>query len=127
MSTRAERLATERNVWVATTRPDGRPHLTPIWFVFVDARVWLCTGAPAVKARNLRANSSVSFALENGSEPVTGEGVAVVHAGLDTVPGSVLEAFRSKYDWDLTTDATYQTVIEISITKWLHPGDTVVE
>ena len=32
---RDERLRTEANVWLATMRPDGRPHVSPIWFVWV--------------------------------------------------------------------------------------------
>ena len=28
----AQRLATEPILWLATTRPDGRPHLVPVWF-----------------------------------------------------------------------------------------------
>ena len=28
-----ERMAAAQNYWVATVRPDGRPHLTPAWGV----------------------------------------------------------------------------------------------
>ena len=31
-----ERLEKARNYWVATTRPDGRPHTVPVWGVLVD-------------------------------------------------------------------------------------------
>jgi PPOX class probable F420-dependent enzyme len=125
MTTRAERLATEANVWFAAVRPDGRPHLTPIWFVWVDDRMWLCTQDQAVKVRNVRANPKVSVALENGNAPVTGEGVAVVRRR-DAAPPSVRGAFIDKYEWDIASDTDgYGVVIEVTITKWLQPGGTV--
>ena len=46
-----DRLATDPNIWLATTRADGQPHLTPIWFVWLHERVWICTSGRSVKAR----------------------------------------------------------------------------
>ena len=37
----AERLHTEKNVWLCTVRSDGSPHLTPIWFVHHDDAFWV--------------------------------------------------------------------------------------
>lgn len=127
MTTRLERLASEMNVWLATVRPDGRPHLTPIWFVWVEERMWLCTQEQAVKARNVRSNPKVSVALENGSAPVTGEGIATIRRPAE-VPPAVRDAFVDKYEWDIDSDADgYGAVIEITIEKWLYPsGETAV-
>lgn len=124
MTSRAERLATDRNLWFAAVRADGRPHLTPIWFVHVDDRIWLCTMAGSVKVRLVRTNPHVSVALEDGNAPVTGEGTAAVR-DVAAVPAAVREAFVSKYEWDLSEDPGY-VVIEIAVTKWLSPGETVV-
>lgn len=124
MASRAERLATDRNLWLAAVRADGRPHLTPIWFVHVDEHLWLCTMATAVKARLVHANPHVSVALEDGDAPVTGEGRALVRPAAD-VPQSVRDAFTMKFDWDITEDPGY-VVIDITVTKWLAPGETVV-
>ncbi|MEI6136703.1 MAG: pyridoxamine 5'-phosphate oxidase family protein [Chloroflexota bacterium] len=30
------RLRTAMNYWIATTRPDGRPHAAPVWGVWLD-------------------------------------------------------------------------------------------
>jgi F420H(2)-dependent biliverdin reductase len=119
MATRAERLRAEPNIWLATSRPTGKPHLTPIWFVFVDDAVWICTGESAVKARNMAANPLVSIALEDGNAPVVGEGVA--HR-VTAVPASVIAEFQRKHNWDITTDDEYQAVFRIEIAKWLHPS-----
>ena len=69
---RSKRLASEANLWLATVRRSGEPHLTPVWFIWVDERLWVCTTAKAVKVRNITANGAVSFALEDGNAPVTG-------------------------------------------------------
>jgi PPOX class probable F420-dependent enzyme len=124
MTSRAERLATDMNVWFAAVRADGRPHLTPIWFVYVDDHMWLCTTAGAVKARLVRANPRVSVALEDGNAPVTGEGTAVVRPVGDA-PDKVRNAFQAKYAWDIREDPD-NVVIDITIAKWLSPGATIV-
>ncbi len=104
------RLQTEQNLWLATVRPNGAPHLVPIWFVWVSGKVYLCTGADSVKARNLMGNPHVSIALEDGSQPLVIEGEARM---IEPVDPGVVEAFRDKYEWDIITDETYTQVIEI--------------
>jgi PPOX class probable F420-dependent enzyme len=42
--------------WLATVRPDGRPHVTPLLTVWDDDAPWFCTGADERKGRNLAAN-----------------------------------------------------------------------
>ena len=40
---------------LATVRPDGRPHVVPLWFVLdTDGSVVIATGENSVKGRNLR-------------------------------------------------------------------------
>lgn len=116
------RLATERNVWLTTVRPDGRPHLVPIWFVFVRERFWIATGAASVKVRNLMANPAVCVSLEGGNEPVVAEGVAHLHPS--PFPDDVVESFMTKFSWDITTDhdpdVGVVALCEISVTRWLY-------
>lgn len=100
-------------MWVATVRPDGRPHLTPIWFAVADEKWYFVTDPGSVKARNLQHNSRVALALEDGSDPYVVEGVA------RQVPASpeVVRLFRQKFDWDITTDTKYSVIYEVEITK----------
>jgi PPOX class probable F420-dependent enzyme len=115
----ADRLASESNCWLATTRPDGRPHLTPIWFVFHGGRFWVCTTPRAVKVRNLRAHPSVSVSLESGGAPVVADGHAVLHEG-PPFPSDVVEAFVDKFDWDLDHDDDgYTVLVEVVVDRWL--------
>lgn len=49
-----ERMANARKYWVATVRPDGRPHLTPVWGLWVEGAFYFGSGPRTRKARNLR-------------------------------------------------------------------------
>jgi uncharacterized pyridoxamine 5'-phosphate oxidase family protein len=110
------RLTTESNIWLATIRADNTSHLVPIWFVWVEGKAYICTSADSAKSRNLQSNPHVSFALENGNAPVVLEGCARFMP-IEVVPPAVIEAFQSKYDWNILTDSTYNQVIEIEPMK----------
>ncbi|MGZ4724610.1 MAG: pyridoxamine 5'-phosphate oxidase family protein, partial [Ilumatobacteraceae bacterium] len=97
-----ERLHEARNVWLATVRPDGRPHVAPVWFVYVEDRIWIGTGLTSVRVRNLRNNPAASACLEQGDEPLVAEGTVVIHESAR--PATVVDAFRGKYDWDITIE-----------------------
>ena len=66
-----KRLHEARNVWLATVRSDGRPHVAQLWFVYVEDRIWIGTGLTSVRVRNLRSNPAASACLEPGDEPQT--------------------------------------------------------
>lgn len=70
------RLRTAENYWLATVSPDGRPHVTPIWGVWVEGMLYF-SGFPTARwVRNLAANSAVTAHLESGEEVVIVEGLA---------------------------------------------------
>jgi PPOX class probable F420-dependent enzyme len=108
------RLEAARNVWLATVRPDGRPHLVPIWFVTHDDRWYVCVAPGSVKARNLHRNPRLALALEDGDRPYIIEGQA------QPVPqpaAEVIGKFKAKYDWDITTDPHYTQVFEVTVDR----------
>jgi F420H(2)-dependent biliverdin reductase len=119
-----DRLRLDRNLWLATTRPDGRPHVVPIWFVYVDDRFWVATGATSVKVRNIANQSGVTAALEDGNAPVVAEGAARIHPR--PYPDSVVAAFAQKYDWDITVaeddDLGEIVLCEVRVSRWLFGG-----
>ena len=45
------RLRDARNYWVASTGPDGAPHLAAVWAVWFDGAVVFSTGGRSRKAR----------------------------------------------------------------------------
>ena len=109
-------------LWLATTRPDGRPHLTPIWYRFVDGRFWMCATARAVKVRNLELNPACSVAVEGAGRPVVAEGRARLHRREDgPFPPAVVAAFLERFDWDIDRDPDgYTRLIEVEVDRWLY-------
>ena len=64
------RLQTEANIWLATVRASGKPHLVPIWFAYHDDNIYICIQSGSVKAKNMLAEPRVSLSLEDGSNVV---------------------------------------------------------
>jgi pyridoxine/pyridoxamine 5'-phosphate oxidase len=60
--------------WIATTRPDGRPHCRPVWGVWLDEIFYFNTVSRA--AENLATNPAITVHLESGSSVVIIEGEA---------------------------------------------------
>jgi PPOX class probable F420-dependent enzyme len=56
-------LEREPVVWLSTVRPDGGPHLVPIWFWWDGEALLVFTKPNAQKVRNLRERPSVMLAL----------------------------------------------------------------
>ena len=106
-----ERLESERNLWLATVRPNGSPHLVPIWFVWANDKAYICTAANSVKAKNIAQNPNVAFALENGDDPILIEGTAAI---IQELPAELVEAFQRKFDWNIVGSETYNALIEIT-------------
>ena len=71
-----ERLGKVHNFWVATTRPDGQPHVMPVWGVWMEDALYFSTGARSRKARNLKVNPSCVVCGEHARGQVVIEGVA---------------------------------------------------
>src|SRR5262245_11875996 len=110
------RLESEHNIWLASMRPSGRPHLVPLWFVWAGGCIYLCVARNSVKVRNLVANSAVSLALESGNNPVLLEGRATLLT--PPWPEEVVLGFQQKYDWAITTDAEYDTLVAVIPHRW---------
>jgi PPOX class probable F420-dependent enzyme len=62
-------MAGTRTGKLGVTRPDGRPHVTPIWFVLDGDDFLLNTGEDTVKGRALRRDPRVSLAVDDDRPP----------------------------------------------------------
>ncbi|MEA2828455.1 MAG: hypothetical protein QOG43_2894 [Actinomycetota bacterium] len=71
-----ERLTASRDYWVATTWPDGRPHVMPVWAVWDAGYLWFSSSLGSRKARNLDADPRLTMTTDNALEPVVVEGTA---------------------------------------------------
>lgn len=69
-----QRLEKARNYWIATTRPDGRPHVVPVWGIWNDDAFYF-GGEPTTRwVRNILTNPFVALHLEDGEQVVIVEG-----------------------------------------------------
>lgn len=78
------KLAQAETVWLATTRPDGRPHVVPRWGVWLDNQFFY-DGAPTTRhVRNLTAHGSPG---DRCNDPDNPRGAMTLHSesGTDVV------------------------------------------
>src|SRR5437660_11059705 len=52
-----DRLRKSRQYWMVTVRPDGRPHVMPVWGLWRDDGFYFSTGGGSRKSRNLAAHT----------------------------------------------------------------------
>jgi len=102
----AERLEKSHNYWVATARTDGRPHVMPVWGVWLDGRFYFSTARTSRKAGNLAANANCVVCTENATEAVIVEGEAAVVSDPEVLR-PVWEAYNAKYSWDLSGESMF--------------------
>lgn len=93
-----ERLTRARNYWIATTRPDGKPHSRPVWGVWLDDAFYFSTGSLATK--NLATRPAITVHLESGSEVIIIEGVAEIVKDA-TLVEQIVSLYNQKYSWNL--------------------------
>jgi nitroimidazol reductase NimA-like FMN-containing flavoprotein (pyridoxamine 5'-phosphate oxidase superfamily) len=93
-------LRAGRSIWVATSRPDGRAMVAPVWYWWdgdaAPPLLYFITARATQKARNLAANDWVEAHLGDGDDVVMVRGrVSVV---VDQAEGArVDEAYRERY------------------------------
>jgi PPOX class probable F420-dependent enzyme len=124
----ARLLDSEPVVWLSTVRPDGTPHIVPIWFSWDGDSVLIASKPHARKVANLRANPRVMLALgepEDDFDVGLLEGVAEVldEPAAEALPPSHLRKYRDEMAAiGLDRDeflATYSLVIRIRPTRFL--------
>ena len=124
----AERLRTDLILWLASVRPDGRPHLVPVWFLWEGETILIFSKPANQKIRNLRQNPAVTVALDatdRGDDVIALEGVAAFIDDPDIA--TTLPAYASKYaerlanlGWTAAEMAQeYSQAIRITITRQL--------
>jgi len=121
-------LRSEPVVWMSTVRPDGVPHIIPIWFSWDGEAILIASKPEAQKIRNLRANPIVMLALGRPDQDFD-IGLLEGRAELLDAPASAVlpESHLVKYRAPmaaigLTPDeflATYTQVIRIVPTRYL--------
>jgi general stress protein 26 len=109
-------------IWMATVRADGRPHLVPLWFVWLEGKIYVSTGDDTQKFANMRHNQSVALSLPDTDSVIIIEGEA--HVADRSTVDTVADYFFHKFEWDFRyDDAADWHLIEITPHKILAWGD----
>ena len=106
-----ERLLANRNYWVITASAAGRPAAMPVWGVWLpDSSTFAFSCSPnARKARNIRANPQVAFAIDDTVECVSVEGTA--HELPADRQQAAAETYAAKYEPDPAKRAEMVTFV----------------
>ena len=80
-------LAAERTCRVATVAADGRPHVTPLWFVWHDGAVWLYSLNRSRRFEDVTADPRVAVVMDGGEDFFEQRGVEIT--GTAAVVGDV--------------------------------------
>jgi uncharacterized pyridoxamine 5'-phosphate oxidase family protein len=116
------RLGREMTIWLATVRYDGRPHLVPVWFIWLDEKVYLATGSETQKYANMYHNQNVALSLPDADSVIIIEGEA--HVADHKTVNKLADYFYHKYEWDFRYDETaVWRLIEITPYKIMAWGD----
>src|SRR5438067_9261496 len=92
-------LSKTQNYFLATVRSDGRPHVMPLWGVWMGGHFYFSTGKNSVKARNLDNNPNCVLCPGGADEAVMLEGVARKVAD-SKILKKVSKVYFEKYKFD---------------------------
>ncbi|WP_421118165.1 pyridoxamine 5'-phosphate oxidase family protein [Aquihabitans daechungensis] len=95
------RIAEARFSWLATSRPDGRPHVRPCLTIWMDGQLHSTTRVDAAKGRHLAADGRCSMSVGTDDMDLVVEGVAEFITDADHLQ-RLADAYREKYGWPPT-------------------------
>ena len=85
-----------RSIWVSTTRPDGRPHAVPVWYVWDGRNLCFISERSLQKSRNLAHQPWIVVHAGDGDDVIILEGpveIVTDPAGLESIDAE----YRAKY------------------------------
>jgi nitroimidazol reductase NimA-like FMN-containing flavoprotein (pyridoxamine 5'-phosphate oxidase superfamily) len=102
----AKKMSNCRTFWLATIHAglhagQGRPHVMPVWGVWLDDAFFFSTGRKSRKGQNLAANPACTITNDDGEEAVVAEGVATQVQVEDAAAlERIATAYQKKYKMD---------------------------
>lgn len=112
-------LSSARYYWVATSRPDGRPHTRAMWGVWRETSFHFATSPETVTGRNLVHNDWAVVHPESAVDVVIVEG-PVQPADRSSL-GAVVAEYEEKYGWRMNPDDAgmpFYTVAAHTVVAW---------
>jgi PPOX class probable F420-dependent enzyme len=98
-----ERLVDSHDYWVATTWPDGRPHVTPVWGAWHEEALWFSCSRESRKARNLAREPRCVVTTDRAAQPVVVDGRAETFGDRALVE-ELTTVWNAKYDTTTPVD-----------------------
>ncbi len=95
------RLADADKYWLATVRPDGRPHVMPVLAVWVDGALHFVASPTSRKAKNLARDAHCVITARRDALDLVVEGTAAKVSD-ETRLHRVAEVYWAKYGWPVT-------------------------
>jgi len=98
----ANKMNNCRTFWLATIHAgQGRPHVMPLWGVWLDDAFFFSTGRKSRKGQNLAANPACTITNDDGEEAVIVEGLATQVQVEDAAAlERIATAYQKKYKMD---------------------------
>jgi PPOX class probable F420-dependent enzyme len=121
-------LRREPVIWLSSVRPDGTPHLVPIWFSWDGQSILVASKPYARKVANIRSNPAVMIALGEAEADfdvglLEGRAQILPASAHDALPASHVAKYADRMAAiGLTPEeflATYSLVIRIEPTRFL--------
>jgi hypothetical protein len=100
-----QKLVESRTYWLATTRPDGRPHTVPVDGTWLEGALYFGGDPATVHMRNLRSDPRAVLHTEPGESPVIAEGIAEWYQPSQDEIGRLLQATQAKYGYSASPDS----------------------
>src|SRR6202165_3167309 len=96
----ARKINNCRTFWLATIHAGrARPHVMPVWGVWLDDAFFFSTGRKSRKGQNLAANPACTITNDDGEEAVIVEGLATQATDAAELE-RIATAYKKKYKMD---------------------------
>lgn len=98
--------ASDADVWVASSSPEGTAHLVPLSYAWIDERIVLACEATSLTARNIIATGRVRLGLGPTRDVVMIDGRLDHHTPVSEAGNAVLDRYQAQAGWDARTVPT---------------------
>jgi hypothetical protein len=122
-----QRLTEAKHYWLATVRPDGRPHAVPIDGLWLDSRLWFGGVPGTLWQRALRAHPAVTVHLEDTTAATIVEGTCEVVQPSRQAAEGLVAASKAKYGYELPVEIYLAGVWSLAPVKVMAWTDLTVD
>ena len=92
-------LERAQHYWIATVRPDGRPHVVPVEGLWVDDAWYYSGSKETIHYRSVAANPQAAMHLEAATKVFVVEGEVLPIDPAQTLVARLAKAWRQKYGY----------------------------